>query len=293
MDPDDVEREPPGAHRFLRSRSGCAAADVATVRPMTVATDHLDGPIAWREAGEGPVVLFLHGLGGTRLAWEPQLEGLSERFRCIAWDLPGYGASEPLPQLSFPAIVDAIVRLLDTLAVERAHVVGLSFGGQQAMHLALAHPDRVDRLVLADTSARFGADGTDPEAWMRLRLDPLDHGVTPAEMAPIVLDSITAPGWAGRERDRLIDAFAQIPSDGLRAAVTCLPSHDVSDRLGEITAPTLVLVGEFDEETPVAYAETLRDGIPGAQMEVVIAAGHLTPSETPRAFNYYVGEFLP
>ncbi len=254
--------------------------------------DHTDGPIAWREAGSGPAVLFLHGLGGTRLAWEPQLEGLAHRFRCIAWDLPGYGASEPLPELTFPAIVDAIVRLLDTLGVERAHVVGLSFGGQQALHLALDHPDRVERLVLADTSARFGADGTDPEAWMRLRLDPLDAGVTPAEMAAPVLDSITAPGWAGRERDRLIHAFAQIPSDGLRAAVRCLPSHDVTARLGEITAPTLVIVGELDDETPVGYAATLRDGIPGARMEIIPDTGHLTPSETPRAFNHHLTQFL-
>ncbi len=256
------------------------------------AVDHTDGTIAWREAGDGPAVLFLHGLGGTRLAWEPQLEGLADRFRCIAWDLPGYGESEPLPELTFPAIIDAIVRLLDVLALERAHVVGLSFGGQQALHLALTHPDRVDRLVLADTSARFGADGTDPEAWMRLRLDPLDAGVTPADMAAPVLDSITAPGWAGRERDRLIHAFAQIPSSGLRASVRCLPSHDVTARLGEITAPTLVIVGDLDEETPVSYAETLRDGIPGARLEIIPGAGHLTPSETPRAFNHHLAEFL-
>jgi 3-oxoadipate enol-lactonase len=254
--------------------------------------DHVGGPIAWREAGDGRPVLFLHGLGGTRMAWEPQLEVLAARMRCIAWDLPGYGASEPLAELTFPTIVDAIVRLLDGLDLPRVDVVGLSFGGQQALHLALAHPDRVGRLVLADTSARFGADGTDPEAWMRLRLDPLDAGTTPAEMAPAVLDSITAAGWGGRERERLIHAFAQIPSDGLRAAVRCLPSHDVTDRLGAIVAPTLVLVGEFDNETPVAYAETLRDGIPGAEMEIIPGAGHLTPSEAPRAFNYYVARHL-
>lgn len=257
-----------------------------------IPVDHLDGPIAWREAGDGPPVLFLHGLGGSRLAWEPQLESLSDRFRCIAWDLPGYGASEPLPELTFPAIVDAIVRLLDTVGVARVDVVGLSFGGQQALHLALTHPDRVGRLVLTDTSARFGADGTDPEAWMRLRLDPLDNGVTPADMAAPVLDSISAPGWAGPERERAIHAFRQIPSDGLRAAVRCLPSHDVTDRLGKITARTLVVVGELDEETPVAYAETLRDGIADSRLVIVPLAGHLTPSEMPHEFNTTVRAFL-
>lgn len=237
-------------------------------------------------------MLFLHGLGGSRTAWEPQLEVLSSGRRCIAWDLPGYGESDPIRPLTFPAIVDSIVRLLDGLGIDRADVVGLSFGGQQALHLALGHPDRVGRLVLADTSARFGDDGTDPEAWMRLRLDPLDAGITPAEMAPRVIDSITAPGFVGRERDRTIAAFGRIPADGLRAAVECLPSHDVTDRLGEIVASTLVIVGELDDETPVAYAETLAAGIAGATLQVMPGVGHLTPAEAPEEFNRVVGRFV-
>jgi len=255
-------------------------------------TDHLTGPIAHRECGDGSPVLFLHGLGGTRYAWEPQLEDLSTSHRCIAWDLPGYGDSAPIRPLTFPAIVEAIVGLLDQLAIDRVDVVGLSFGGQQALHLALTQPDRVGRLVLADTSARFGADGTDPEAWMRLRLDPLDAGVTPAEMAPMVIDSITAPDFAGLERDRTIAAFTRIPAAGLRAAVECLPSHDVTARLGEIAAPTLVIVGELDAETPLAYAETLATAIPDATLVVVPGVGHLTPAEAPAEFNRLVAAFL-
>lgn len=254
--------------------------------------DHVGGPIAWRECGDGPPVLFLHGLGGSRLAWEPQLEGLSHHFRCIAWDVPGYGASAPLPVMTFPAIADAATQLLDRLGIDRVDVVGLSFGGQQALHVAIGHPTRVRRLVLADTSARFGADGTDPEAWMRLRLDPLDAGVTPAQMAAPVLDSIAGPLLTAAERDRLIHAFAQIPSDGLRASVTCLPSHDVTERLAEIAAPTLVIVGEIDEETPLAYAEVLAAGIPDARLEVIAGAAHLTPTETPAEFNALVEAFL-
>jgi 3-oxoadipate enol-lactonase len=255
-------------------------------------TDHRSGPIAYRAAGDGPVVLFLHGLGGSRTAWEPQLEQLSDGFRCIAWDLPGYGESEPLVPLTFPGIADAAVELLDRLGVERAHVVGLSFGGQQALHLALRHPDRVDRLVLADTSACFGADGTDPEAWKRLRLDPLDAGVTPAEMAPAVIDAITGPEFTGRERERTIAAFARIPADGLRAAVECLPTHDVVDRLTEIASPALVIVGELDDETPPIYAELLADRIPVAEMVVVPGVAHLTPAEAPDEFTRLVRDFL-
>lgn len=255
-------------------------------------TDHHTGGIAYRLAGTGRPVLFLHGLGGSRIAWEPQLEELGDVFRCIAWDLPGYGDSEPLEPLTFHGIADAAVRLLDDLDIERADVVGLSFGGQQALHLALRHPARVGRLVLADTSARFGADGTDVDAWKRLRLDPLDAGVTPAEMAEGIVDAITAPGFGGRERERAIAAFARIPAAGLRAAVECLPTHDVADRLGEIDAMALVVVGELDEETPPSYAEALATGIPHAELHVIHGVGHLTPAEAPADFNRLVRAFL-
>lgn len=250
------------------------------------------GGIAHRTVGTGRPVLFLHGLGGSATAWEPQLEELGDAFRCIAWDMPGYGDSAPIVPLTFPAIADAAVALLDELDVARADVIGLSFGGQQALHLALRHPERVGRLVLADTSARFGADGTDVDEWQRLRLDPLDAGITPAEMAADVIDAITAPGFGGRERERTLAAFARVPAAGLRAAVHCLPTHDVVARLGDIVAPTLVIVGELDEETPVAYAETLAEGIPDAELRVIDGAGHLTPAEAPEEFNVLVREFL-
>lgn len=255
-------------------------------------TDHHTGTTAYRLAGAGRPVLFLHGLGGSRLSWEPQLEELGDSFCCIAWDLPGYGESEPLERLTFRGIADAAVRLLDELDIERADVVGLSFGGQQALHVALRHPERVDRLVLADTSARFGADGTDVDAWKRLRLEPLDAGITPAEMAEGVIDAITAPGFSGRERERTIAAFARIPAAGLRAAVECLPTHDVADRLHEIDAMALVVVGELDEETPPSYAEALATGIPHAELHVIHGVGHLTPAESPADFNRLVRAFL-
>ncbi len=248
--------------------------------------------IAWREAGDGPPVLFLHGLGGTRFAWEPQLEGLSDRYRCIAWDMPGYGDSDPLPELTFPAIADAIAMLLDQLDIERTHIVGLSFGGQQAIHFALRHADRLDRLVLADTSHRFGDDGTDPDEWKRLRLDALDAGLTPADIAESVIDSIVAPTFTGLERDRVLDAFRQISSAGLRASIECLPTHDVTERLCEIAAPTLVIVGELDQETPLNYAEILAENIPNARLVIIDGVGHLTPAEAPAAFNQLVAGFL-
>jgi len=252
------------------------------------------GAVAWREAGDGPVVVFLHGLGGSRTAWDPQLVALADDFRCVAWDLPGYGASPPPDgPMTFPALADAVASLLDTLGVERAPLVGLSLGGMVALHAALEHPDRVSGLVLCDTSPAFGLDGTDPREWRAARRAPLDAGRTPADVAEEVLRSVAGPALTGEPLDRAVAAMARISADGLRAVVDLLPTHDVRDRLGAVACPTLVIVGEHDTETPPAYSEALAAGIPGARLEVVADAGHLTPTEAPEAVNRLLAEFLP
>ena len=250
------------------------------------------GPLAWRERGDGPPVVFLHGLGGSRTSWEPQMEGLSDTFRCIAWDMPGYGASAPVEPLTFAAIADAVARLLDAAGVERAHLVGESFGGMHALHTALRHPDRVDRLVLANTSPAFGLDGTDPDAWRAARLAPLDAGLAPADIAEQVLTSIAGPALRDDVLAMRVAGFARIPGTGLRAAVECLPSHDLRDCLAEITAPALVIVGELDVETPVSYARALAEGLPNAELVVLDGIGHLAVSEASDAVNNLVRAFF-
>ena len=252
----------------------------------------MNQPIAWIEAGGGPPVVFLHGVGGSRTAWGPQLRGLSDRFRCIAWDMPGYGDSELLEPLTFEGIADRLVGLLDTLAIERADLVGLSFGGMHAMHTALRHPERVNRLVLADTSPRFGANGTTAAEWTAARMEPLDRGETPADAAERVIDAITSVTLTGQIRDEVVGAYGRIPVDGFRASLRCLPTHDVLDRLDAIAHPTRVIVGELDEETPIAYSQSIADGIPHSDLRILDGVGHLSPSEAPDRFNALVAEFL-
>lgn len=256
------------------------------------AIDRCVGTSSWREAGDGPPVIFLHGLGGSRLSWEPQLRGLRQKFRCIAWDMPGYGRSAPLSPLTYESIADRLVDLLDVLDIESADIVGLSFGGMHGLHTALRHPHRIGRMVLADSSPAFGMDGTTRHDWTRARLDAIDRGETPASIAAAVIDSITAQPLAGLVRDEVLEGFAEIPSAGFRAAVECLPTNDVRDQLAQIAHRCCVVVGELDEETPVSYAQVLADGLPHAEMHVIDGVGHLTPSEAPERFNDIVATFL-
>lgn len=255
-------------------------------------TDVVGGQTAWRESGDGPPVVFLHGLGGTRVAWGAQLRGLSDQFRCIAWDMPGYGDSAPLVPLTYRGIADRFVEFLDELAIERADVVGLSFGGMHILHTAIHHPDRINRMVLADTSPAFGMDGTTRQEWTSARLEPINAGASPADAAEAVVDAISSVTLTGQIRHETIAAFGRISPQGFRAAVQCLPDNDVRAELAAISHEALVIVGELDEETPVSYARVLADGLANARLHVIKGAGHLTPAEAPDEFNALVAGFL-
>lgn len=244
-------------------------------------------PVAWREHGSGPLALFLHGLGGSRTSWEPQLTDLAAVRRCVAWDMPGYGASAGSPD-SFEELADAAAGLVERLtegSSEPVDVVGLSMGGMVAQHLALRHPRSVRTLVLLDTSPAFGLDGTRPEDWLQQRLAPLGEGQSPAEMAPAVLAAISGPHVTDQQLDQAVAAMSRIPPEALAAACRTLVTHDTRDRLGEIRCPTLVAVGEHDDETPLDYSIVLHEGIPGSRLEVVTGAGHLANLEAPDAVN--------
>ena len=243
-----------------------------------------ESPVAWREAGEGDPILFLHGLGMTRTGWDAQLEALADGHRCVAWDLPGYGASAPLGDFSLVAAADAAAGLVERLGGS-AHVVGMSMGGMIALELALRHPERVRSLALVDTSPAFGLDGTDPDAWRAARLAPLDAGARIEDFAEPVLRGVMAPNPDPAAVANAVASMLRVPLAGLRQSIAALPAHDVRDRMGAIAAPTLVVVGELDEETPPSYAEALAAGIPGARLVVIPGAGHLTPFEAPDALS--------
>lgn len=247
---------------------------------------------AWIERGSGQPLVFLHGLGGTSDSWNPQLDYFAATRRCLAWDMPGYGSSTPEEPLTYASIADRLVGFLDDAGVETADLVGLSFGGMHALHAALRHPTRIDRMVLSNTSPAFGMDGTDPDEWKQARLGPLDAGETPATIAPMVLDAIAGRPLEAGIRADLIAALGRISNDGLRAAVECLPHNDIREQLHKIAYRCLVIAGEIDVETPVAYAQVLADGLPNARLEVLSGVGHLSPSEDPATFNNLVADFL-
>lgn len=106
---------------------------------MSDAPDHL-------ERGQGPAVIFLHGIGGDGTSWLPELDTMSGRCRAVAWDMPGYGGSPALPEMTFPALAGALRDLLGKQEVGRVHLVGHSIGGMVALEFAARFPERVASL---------------------------------------------------------------------------------------------------------------------------------------------------
>lgn len=249
---------------------------------------------AWREAGDGPLVVLLHGLGGSRIAWEPQLAALAHRWHVAAWDLPGYGGSAALPEepVTFRALAGAAAAWIGALGGERAHVVGISMGGMIAQYLAAWHPQLVRSLTLMSTSPRFGLDGTDPVTWRAARLAPLDAGLEPSDFSERVLRSIAGTQISEEAFQQQQSAMARITGAALRRSIGCIVTHDSRDLLPSITAPTLVLAGEFDRETPPEYSQYLADHIPGATLVVVPHAGHLLGAEAPEQVNRLLAQHL-
>ncbi|WP_270937170.1 alpha/beta fold hydrolase [Falsiroseomonas oryzae] len=267
--------------------------------PPVLRTLHIrgDGPaIALDLAGEGPLLLFLHGIGGNRTNWSEALRHFGGRFTAAAWDARGYGLSEdddPAEPRAHAAYAADLLRVLDGLGVARAHLCGLSMGGRIAMDFAVRHPARVASLVLADTHLGFGHfTAAEREEFVRLRCGPLEAGRTPREMAPAVARTLMGPEAGDAVFDRLVESMAALRPVSYMRAVACMVQSDRFDAYPAIAAPTLVLAGECDRLTPPAMGREIAARIPGARFAAIPRAGHLANIEAPAAFNALVETFL-
>ncbi|HWV58040.1 MAG TPA: alpha/beta fold hydrolase [Longimicrobiales bacterium] len=252
--------------------------------------------LAWREAGSGDVVLFVHAFPLDSRMWAPQLAAAPVGWRFVAPDLQGFGASGVASvgaPLTMDDIADDVAGLLDHLGVQRAVLCGLSMGGYAAFAFWRRHADRVRALVLSDT--RVGADTAEARAGrFSLAERVLREGSRAAveAMFPKMLSPSTVahrPDVAATVRSIMESAP---PSAIVRALYGLAERPDSTATLPTITAPALVIVGEDDAVTPPAEAERIADGIPGARLVRIPAAGHFPNLEAPEAFNGALTQFL-
>lgn len=246
----------------------------------------LEGP-----AG-APVVALSHSLAAALEMWESQMPVLRDSYRVLRFDTRGHGrSSAPSGPYTMEMLGMDAVGLLDSLGIPKVHFVGISMGGMIGQILALRHPERLEKLVLCDTTGRVPADAA--PVWQE-RIRKAEREGMPA------LAEETLERWLSEKfrRDHpgvtesVRNMITNTPVAGYRGCSLAISQFDVLDDLPRVSAPTLILAGEKDQGTPVSAAEDIRDRIPGSGLAVIPAALHLTNIETAEEFNRLLLEFL-
>lgn len=235
---------------------------------MTSLHHRIDGP------EDAPVLVLGPSLGTTLDLWEPQLPAFTAAWRVLRYDLPGHGGSAPFHG-GVEDIADALDALLDGIGAGRVAYAGVSMGGAVGTTLALRHADRIERLALCCTSARFG----DPAGWHERAARVRAGGLDP--LFATFLGRWFAPGYAGPGVEATRAMLATVDPEGYAACCEALAAFDVRDRLGDVRVPTLVVAGEEDVATPPEHAEELARGIPDATLVLVPGVAHLANLERP------------
>ena len=249
--------------------------------------------------GNGPPLVLVMGIGYDSSLWTlAQVPALSTQFRVVLVDNRDAGrssrASEPY---GIEDMADDLAGLLDALEIPQSHVLGLSMGGMIAQEFALRHADRLDRLVLAGTGAAPARSAVDPiQIWSWLKANDASGEVFGGQQ---FVSLFSAAFLRNQEADRdTAELLASNPypigPEAYGRQADAYRRFDSLDRLGAITAPTLVVVGEQDLLTPPWVAREVADEIPGARFEVIRGEGssHVMPIERADDFNRLVADFL-
>ena len=251
-----------------------------------------DTGIAYRVDGptDAPVVVFINSLGTDHRMWDSQLAPFSERFRVLRYESNGHGTSDRRKgSVTIETLGRDLVRLLDHLAIEQAHLCGCSLGGMITLWTALHNPARVKRAVVANSGAKIGTN----EGWDG-RIEAVRRGGMAAVRA-VTLRRFFSEAFRLHHPDiaqRMGDSLEAVDSEGYIAACQALRAADLRPLVSSIRIPTLIVAGEIDVATPPILAEELHAAIPESELVVIPEAAHLSNIERPEVFNTRVLGFL-
>ncbi|KJS31658.1 MAG: hypothetical protein VR64_10570 [Desulfatitalea sp. BRH_c12] len=253
--------------------------------PATTLNYRFDGP------AEGPVVMLAHSLAADLSMWDPQIAPLtSAGYRVLRYDHRGHGHSAVPPgPYTMADLTDDAVGLMDALNLPKVHFCGLSMGGMVGQMLGARHGERLHSLVLCSTAAHMPAR----DIWEERIRTVREQGM--AAVAPGTLERWFTP--AGRERlpetvRKIRKIIENSPAEGFSACCAALRDMDLRDILFDIDRPTLILVGEQDQGTPVAAARFIHERIPVSRLVVIAEAAHLQNIEQAETFNRTLREFF-
>ena len=235
-----------------------------------------------------PPLVLLHSLGATAHVWDEQVAELSRCFRVIRPDLRGHGLTTCTPgPYAMELFADDLAALLDTLGISQAHIGGISIGGLISQAFAAAHPERVTSLLLVDTAMAIPTVQSWTERAAKVRAEGIASivdGVMARWVTPAFIGSASAEG--------LRAMLLRTPVEGYAASVEAIAVADLSVSTGRLSLPTLIIVGDQDQSTPVASAQALNQAIAGSSLVVIENAAHIPLVEKPKEITSAMMDFF-
>lgn len=246
----------------------------------------LDGPAT------APVLTLSHSLATDLSMWDPQMSALTARYRVLRYDTRGHGGSgAPAGAYTLEQLADDVRALLKALGIARTHWCGLSMGGMIGQTVALKTPEILASLMLCDTSSRVPAEAR--PLWAERIKTAETQGMEPL-VEPTIGRWFTAPFI--QQRKDVIDVvramIRRTPPQGYAGCCHAISQLDLTDRLHAIKLPTLVVVGEEDQGTPVAASRAIQERVKDSELQILKSASHLSNMEQPDAFVSAITAFL-
>ena len=251
--------------------------------------------IAVDVAGSGPLVMFLHGNGFSRLDWHDQIDDFAPSFTAAAWDARGHSASDDYDgPFRFADVCDDLVRVLDRLGSERAHLVGHSMGGRVVLEFQNRFPDRVKSVVFAGTSAKREPPLSDEDLGVRRarRVTPLRDGIDLRALAEDNTRRYLAKVASPEIFERVAARLASVRRDSYAKTLETVVSYSDFPEYSTVHAPCLMLTGAEDPQATPDYAREVAAQIAGASLVLIPNAGHMVNMEQSVAFSAAVMAFI-
>ena len=245
-------------------------------------------------AGQGEMIIFLHGIGGNKKNWTENLIFFSKKFLSVAWDTRGYGESDDYEgDLNFEDVLYDLVKIFKHFNKDKAHIVGLSMGGQIATLFYEKYSNNVKTLTLCDT--HFGLSNLskkDVERFINLRKEPLLKGKEPKDIAPIVAETLIGDMKNTSAFKQLVDSMSLLHKDSYLKTIDTSMRTEHRHIFKTINVPTLIMVGELDSLTPPSMSKEIMKEIKNSYIKIIPEAGHLINIEKPELFNHNLRSFL-
>ena len=244
--------------------------------------------------GTGDLLIFLHGIGGNKDNWDLNFPILSKHFLCVAWDTRGYGESEDYEgEFYFNDVINDLLNIYRYFDKKKAHIIGLSMGGQIACLFYEKYPEKVQSMVLCDTHFGLGNLGKEEiKKFINSRKKPLLEGLQPKDIALPVSKSLIGNLKNKAAITELINSISKLHKESYLKTIDASMSTFHHHIFPKIDVPTLIIVGEKDKLTPPSMALKIHKLIRKSKFLLINEAGHLTNIESPRIFNEKVLQFL-